>query len=37
VFGPVSKPYVLVKPNKKLGGKELSSLEGKNLYQLPKK
>lgn len=36
IFGPVSGPYISVKPIKKLREEELSSLVGKDLYRLKK-
>jgi rRNA processing protein Gar1 len=33
VIGPVSKPYIVVKPSKKLSEKEFSSLKGKIFYE----
>lgn len=36
IFGPVSSPYISIKPTKKLREKELFSLVGKDLYGLKK-
>ncbi|MFQ6136044.1 MAG: Gar1/Naf1 family protein [Candidatus Hydrothermarchaeales archaeon] len=37
VFGPSSKPYILIKPFRRFGPKRLSSLKDEMLYELPKR
>lgn len=34
VIGPKSRPYVIIKPEKKLTKRELSELAGKTIYEL---
>ena len=37
VFGPSSKPYVLVNPVRNLGPKDLSALKNSTLYEIPRR
>jgi len=37
VFGPASKPYILVNPVRNLGPKDLSALKNSTLYEIPRR
>ena len=36
VFGPASKPYVQIKPGRKLGPKDIASMKNEMLYEVQK-
>ncbi len=37
VFGPASKPYILVNPVRNLSPKDLSALKNSTLYEIPRR